>query len=137
MKANADKNIEELVSKMMKETMLEKPSIDFTDAVMAQVLDIKSSQATIYTPLISKWVWCLIFTAIFALITYLSFNGSATSSGMFDVLNFGVLSKFNLSKLVPGLHVSKTTVYASTLLMLMFFIQIPILKHYLDRRLKV
>lgn len=137
MKANTDKHIEKLVDKMMKETSLETPSIDFTAHVMSQVLKIKTSQATIYKPLISKWVWYGIFISMLVLITYLSFNDSVVTGGLFEKFNLRILPKFSTPKLFSGLHFSRTSLYACVLLTLMLFIQIPILKHYIDKRLDV
>ena len=137
MKANTDKQMEDLVSKMMKESKLDKPSNDFTAKIMAQVLDIKLSKATVYEPLISQWVWYAILTAIAALVISLSFNNVQPSSGWFNTYNFELLPKFSFLKLFTSLHFSKTTIYASVLLTLMLFIQIPIIKHIMNRRLEI
>lgn len=137
MKANTEKQMEALVSKMMKEVKLEKTSSDFTSQVMAQVLDIKLSKATVYKPLISKWVWYTILATITVLVIYLSFNNVQASSTWFDAYNFELLPKFSFLKLFTSLHFSKTTIYASVLLTLMLFIQIPIIKHIMNRRLEI
>ena len=93
MKANTDKHIEKFVDKMMKETTLDTPSVDFTAQVMSQVLKIKISQTTVYKPLISKWVWYGIFISMLGLIAYLSFNSSAVSGGLLEKFNLGTLPK--------------------------------------------
>ncbi len=134
MKANIDKQVEELVSKMMKETILEKPSNNFTAHVMAQVTDINLSKAYVYKPLISKWVWYILFVAVSSLVIYLLFNNGQPSNGWLYNLNFS--SKFNFMKGLSSFHYSKTTVYACVLLTVMLFIQIPILKHHMDKRLE-
>ena len=137
MKAKTDKEIEKLIDKMMKETTLESPSLDFTSQVMSQVLKIKTSQTTVYKPLISKWVWYGIFISMLGLIAYLSFNSSAVSGGLLEKFNLGTLPKFSMPNLFSGLHFSKTTIYACVLLTLMLFIQIPIIKHVMNRRLEI
>ena len=137
MKANTDKYIEKFVDKMMKEISLETPSVDFTAQIMSQVLKIKTSQTTVYKPLISKWVWYGIFISMLGLIAYLSFNSSAVSGGLLEKLNLGTLLKFSMPNLFSGLHFSKTTIYACVLLTVMLFIQIPILKHHMGKRLEV
>jgi len=137
MKANTDKHIEKFVDKMMKETNLDTPSVDFTAQVMSQVLKIKTSQTTVYKPLISKWVWYGIFISMLGLIAYLSFNSSSVSGGLLEKFNLGTLPKFSMPNLFSGLHFSKTTIYACVLLTLMLFIQIPIIKHVMNRRLEI
>ena len=137
MKANTDKHIEKFVDKMMKETTLDTPSVDFTAQVMSQILKIRTSQATVYKPLISKWVWYGIFISMLGLIAYLSFNSSSVSGGLLEKFNLGTLPKFNIPNLFSGLHFSKTTIYACVLLTLMLFIQIPIIKHVMNRRLEI
>lgn len=137
MKAKVDKDIEKLIDKMMKETTLESPSLDFTSQVMSQVLKIKTNDATVYKPLISKWIWYGIFISMLGLTTYLSFNDSAVSGGLFEKYNFEILPKFSISNIFSGLHFSRTTFYACILLTVMLFIQIPILKHHMDKRLEV
>lgn len=137
MKVNTDKHIEKFVDKMMKEISLDTPSVDFTAQIMSQVLKIKTSQTTVYKPLISKWVWYGIFISMLGLITYLSFNDSAVSAGLLEKFNLGTLPKFSMPNLFSGLHFSKTTIYACVLLTLMLFIQIPIIKHVMNRRLEI
>jgi len=137
MKAKTDKEIEKLIDKMMKETTLESPSLDFTSQVMSQVLKIKTNKAMVYKPLISKWIWYGIFISMLGLMTYLLFNDSAVSGGLFEKYNFGTLPKFRMSNIFSGLHFSRTTLYACVLLTIMLFIQIPILKHHMDKRSEV
>lgn len=137
MKTNTDKDTEKLIDKMMKETTLESPSLNFTAQIMSQVLKIKTSQTTVYKPLISKWVWYGIFISMLGLIAYLPFNDSAVSGGLLEKLNLGTLPKFSMPNLFSGLHFSKTTIYACVLLTVMLFIQIPILKHHMGKRLEV
>lgn len=137
MKANTDKHIEKFVDKMMKETTLDTPSVDFTAQVMSQVLKIKTSQTTVYKPLISKWVWYGIFISMLGLIAYLSFNSSAVSGSLLEKFNLGTFPKFNMPNLFSGLQFSKTTIYACVLLTLMLFIQIPIIKHVMNKRLEI
>lgn len=71
MKANEDKNIEKLVDHIMKDTILESPSFDFTSKIMSQVLATKTSDVTVYKPLISRTTFIAIFGFIIALFIYL------------------------------------------------------------------
>ena len=137
MKANTDKHIEKFIDKMMKETSLDTPSVSFTVQIMSKVLKINTSQTTVYEPLISKWVWFGLFISMLGIITYLSFNDSAISGGLLEKFNLGILPKFSMLNFFSGLHFSKSTFYACVLLTVMLFIQIPILKYYIDKRFEV
>jgi hypothetical protein len=130
MKVNEDKNIEKLIDHLMKDTMLESPSFDFTSKVMSQVLEIKTSNVTTYKPLISKPVFIALFSGLTAVLTYLFFNGNASSNNAFLHLNYNLLHDFP----VETFRFSKITVYSVVLTTLMLFIQIPLLKNYFDRK---
>lgn len=142
MNANTDKHIEKLVDKMMKETSLETPSLDFTDKVMNQVLALSSSKATVYKPLISKKGWVLISLGFIAITSYIIFGFKTEPSDFMGSIDFSLLSNnkitHTLSSLkVPSLSIPKTYGYALMLLGLMICIQIPFLKHYLSQRYKI
>ena len=137
MDRNTDKQIEKLVEKMMKGTSLETPSFNFTDMVMAKVLETKTSQVTVYRPLISKWIWYLVFAGIFGLMIYLNFTDLNETTGLFESLNLKTLPSFNISKAMESFHFSKITMYACIFLAIMLFIQIPVLKHYMDKQIEL
>ncbi len=71
MKKNVDKQIENLVDKVMKQSTLETPSIDFTSHIMVQVEAAKQSTSTTYQPLISKRVWAIISIGFIAFVGYI------------------------------------------------------------------
>lgn len=130
---NNNKNIEELIDKLMSKDTLEQPSLDFTDKVMSKVEAISNSKATVYEPLISKKVWILILTGFIALVVYNVFNKpSATGS---------LLERFNISGLfvnpfqVLSFDFSAIMVYAFVLLAIMISIQVPLLKYYFNKRM--
>lgn len=53
----SDKNIEQLIEKMMAEDKLQSPSFDFTSKIMAEVHVLEEKKLKAYKPLISKPVW--------------------------------------------------------------------------------
>ena len=127
-----DKRIEDLVNKLMTADSLEQPSFDFTDKVMSKVEAISNSTSTVYKPLISKPVWILIVVAFLALVGYIIFNEPSTNSSL--------LERFDLSGVSNPLenisfNFSKTLMYAMVLMAIMFSIQIPVLKHYFNKRM--
>ncbi len=78
MKENEDKNMEQFIGRVMKETPLESPSYNFTSKVMANVLAVDKSKATVYKPIISQKGWVLIFAGIIAVLLYLLLSDQYT-----------------------------------------------------------
>jgi hypothetical protein len=135
MKENEDKNMEQYVQKVIKKTLLESPSHDFTAKVMANVLAMDKSKATVYKPLISKTGWIIIFGGIIATMVYFIINGGAQTGGhswSFDLSGKDFIKMFSSLHLFQFSRVTVNVIVVSTILM---FIQITLLKNYLDKRL--
>ena len=131
MKIKEDKNIENLVEKMMSDSSLETPSFDFTSRVMSEVMATKK-KAIYYQPVISKRGWFVIFAAIGGLITWFIFTGYS-QNGTGSDLTFTNTDK--IFKAFSGFQFSVITINIILLAMLMMFIQIILLKGYLNKRL--
>lgn len=121
------KKIEHLTKKWIQEAGLKNPSAAFEMKILERIEHKPLLQKT--TPLISKTGWFIvsfIFVASVALLyvypsELLSFKGDKVSA-LFNKI--GGLKK---------LSVSKTTQYAFLFLAL-FLVQLPFLKHYLDKQ---
>lgn len=137
MNDNVDKNIERLVDKTMKHSELESPSLDFTNVVMAQVNALDRSTITTYQPLISKPMWFVIFTIALAIVLYVFFGTTTSESGWLNTIDLSVLTDNKFSNAFFGFKVSKIVTYAIVLFGFMLFIQVPMLKHYFDKRIAV
>jgi len=138
MKDNEDKYLDDLNRKIITEGSIESPSLNFTDLVMSQIELISSSTKIIYKPLISKTNWILILIGFSALVVYVCVTGvEINSSGWLSEISNSILSKNKISQLLPGLKMSKTVIYTIILFGIMFSIQIPILKHYLNKRFEI
>ena len=135
MKRNEDKNIEQFVDKVMKETPLESPSRDFTSKVMANVLAMDKSKATVYKPLISKTGWVLIFGGIIATMVYFIINGGAQAEGQPWSFGPGIKDFIKTFNNVHLFQLSRVTVNVIVVSMILIFIQIALLKNHLDKRL--
>jgi hypothetical protein len=131
---NTDKQIETLVDKMMKESTIEQPSFDFTNSVMSQVEALSKSKSLVYKPLISKKIWVLVSVGFIALVLFSIFGTLPESKGWFDTLGFNTNSIHKLFNAIPTFKLPKTTFYALIMLSVMIFIQIPVLKHYMNKR---
>lgn len=132
MKENANKHIDHFVDKVMKSSKLETPSFDFTAKVMSQITVPSKSAVTVYEPLISKTTWGILLVLTAGMVGFSIFSQESTSLGWFDKLDFSIVSN-----LFSGVKISQTTMYSLLMLGVMIFIQIPLLKHYFNKRLEV
>ena len=127
-----DKQMDNLVKKVIVKASLETPSFDFTVQIMTQLVAKKQSESTIYKPLISRTVWIAIFVGFGVLIAYSFFGIQQESQNWirdFDGLTYSaIFNKF------PKITVSKTVLYALVSLSVMILIQVSVLKDYLDKR---
>ena len=133
MKNKEDKNIEKLVDKMMKETPLETPSFDFTSTIMSAVWASDKKNSFSYKPVISKRGWFIILSAIGGLISWLIFNGY-TQNNTATNFDFSFINPGRMLNLLSGFQFSGTTATIMLIAMTMIFIQIILLKGYLNKR---
>jgi len=125
----SDKNIENLIDKMMAENTLESPSMDFTSKIMSHVLESEKSKSKVYKPLISKTTWILIGIALAFLFIYnVYFVGTENN------LDIGKSYTDKISAIVSGIHISKTIIYAILIVPFMILIQVGVLKNYFDKK---
>jgi len=129
MKENANKYLDQFVDKVMKTSKLETPSFDFTAKVMSQVSATSKSTVTVYKPLISKTVWGILLVLGAGLVVFSIFSKDNTTLGWFDQLDFS-----KVSNVFSGVKISQTTMYSLLMFGVMLFIQIPLLKHYFNKR---
>jgi len=133
MKKNANKQLEDLVDKALSNASLDTPSFGFTQQVMQQVHAFEPSKITTYKPLISKMGWFCISLAIIGVFVFLVLGNSAEPSNAFNVIQFNVSFK----NIFSGFAFSGTLKYALILFAVMLCIQVPLLKHYFNRRMKM
>jgi flagellar biosynthesis protein FlhB len=133
MKNKEDKNIETLVEKMMKDTSLQITSFDFTSKVMSEVLAIDKKPSVSYKPVISKCGWFIIFAAISGLIIWLIFNRYTFNETTTNP-DFSFINTDNILKIFSRFEFSNITTNIILLAITMIFIQIVLLKSYLNQR---
>lgn len=125
----SDKNIENLIEKMMAENTLQSPSADFTSNIMSKILIAEEVKIKPYKPLISISTWIFIGVALALLIIYnVYFTGTENN------LEIGKSYTDKISAIVSGIYISKTTLYAILIVPFMILIQIGILKNYFDKK---
>jgi hypothetical protein len=128
-----EKKIEAFIDKLMSADRLEQPSLDFTDKVMLKVEAISNSTATVYKPLISKSIWYIIIGCFVALIGYIYLKEPVINNGWFNRFDLSNVSLNPLENV--SFNFSKTLMYAVVLLAIMVSIQVPLLKHYFNKRM--
>ena len=125
----SDKNIQNLIDKMISENSLESPSIDFTSKIMSQVLVIEKSKIKAYKPLISKSTWIFIGICLIALTVYSVYSGG-------NISNLKIVNLYSdkVSSLSLGIHLSKNILYGILIVPFMILIQIGLLKNYFNKK---
>jgi hypothetical protein len=124
-----DKNLENLIEKMMAETTLQSPSADFTSNLMSQILVAEKAKIKPYKPLISASTWIFIGVCLALLVVYNIFFAGAENN-----LEIGKSYTDKISAVVSGIHISKTTLYAILIVPFMVLIQVGVLKNYFDKK---
>ncbi|OUS02111.1 hypothetical protein A9Q86_05520 [Flavobacteriales bacterium 33_180_T64] len=134
MNENADKQLDDLARKVIGRSTVESPSFDFTQTIMTQIKQLKTSKITTYVPLISKRIWGVLALAMTAVFAYFIFGTSTTDSGWFTNLGLERFSNFEFEIPLANLGLSQIMIYAIVLFAVMLCVQIPILKRYFDKR---
>ena len=137
MEKHLDKKLQKLSNKMMKESGLEKPSFNFTDAVMERVEKVSVNQITEYKPLISKQAWFIIAVALLPIAYVIVSNSSSSANNWFDTIDFNSLFNYQFIDSLFSVTISKTVMYTIVLFGIMLCVQIPILKNHFDKRFEV
>lgn len=128
----SDKNIEQLIDKMMAEEKLQSPSFDFTSKIMSEVLVLEEKKLKTYKPLISKSVWIFIGLALLGLVIYVSLF--SVSQNNLEIEKMGELYSDKISNTFSGIHLSKNILYAILIVPFMILVQVGILKNYFDKK---
>jgi hypothetical protein len=136
MQDHTEQHLDKLAKKVMQSAPLEKPSLDFTANIMAKVDAIVTNNITVYKPLISKRTWLVIAILVVGSLSYGVFGSGLEGLSWFDKVDLSIFSNNKITDAISGVKFSKTLIYAVGLCGLVFFIQIPMMKHYLDKRLE-
>ena len=136
MKEHTEQHLDKLAKKVMQSSLLESPSLDFTANIMAKVEASATSHVTVYKPLISKKAWLLISILVIGSLSYGIFGNGLESLGWFDSIDYSIISNNKVTEAISGITFSKTLMYAVGLCGLLFFVQIPMMKYYFDKRLE-
>lgn len=125
----SDKNLENLIDKMMSENTLQSPSADFTSNLMSQILVAEKAKIKPYRPLISTSMWIFIGAVAILLVAY-----NFLFAGAENNLEIGKTYTDKITAIFSGIHISKNILYAFLIVPIMMLIQIGVLKNYFDKK---
>ena len=128
-----EKRIEVFVDKLMSNETLEHPALDFTDKVMSKVNAISNSTVTVYKPLIPKFIWYVIIGGFLTLVGYVYLKEPVINKVWYNRIDFSHISLNQFGDI--SFDFSSTLMYAVVLMALMVSIQVPLLKHYFNKRM--
>lgn len=135
MQEYTEQQLDALAKKMMHSSKREKPSMDFTANVMNNIEHAVIGETIVYKPLISKGAWFIIIAIVVGVTAYLSL-GNVQGVSWFDNVDFSTISNNRLVNTLSGITISKTLTYAIGICGLLFFVQIPLMKYLMDKRLE-
>jgi hypothetical protein len=130
---NNDKKIDQFIDRLMSSDALEQPTKDFTDKVMLKIESIHESTALVYKPLISKSVWFVILGCFMAAVASVYVKEPIANNGWFNKFEWSNIYVNPFENLVFSF--SPALMYAFVFLTLMIGIQVPLLKHYFNKRM--
>ncbi len=138
MKGNENKELDILLKKMVKEAGLESPSVHFTDQILYKIQHVKQqSSATVYQPLISRTTWGLLAMALLGIFFY-SIFGTVNSVRLWSSIeNIDFLSKYDLLTKLANSPISETLSYSILGLSFFVYLQLYLLKRYMDKRVSL
>lgn len=129
-----NKELEQFVNKLMKEVSYEKPSEDFTNKVMDNIEEIKTSlSATTYEPLISSRAWIGIALCLITALCLVYFNNDSSPADWIPQLRWPEITMNPFEEI--DLNLPSIVTYALALFALMLIVQASFLKTYLNNRI--
>ena len=135
MQEYTEQQLDVLAKKMMHSSKREKPSMDFTANVMKNIEHAVIGETIVYKPLISKRAWFIIIAIVVGVAAYVTL-GNVQGVSWFDNVDFSTVSNNRLVNTLSGITISKTLTYAIGICGLLFFVQIPLMKYLMDKRLE-
>jgi hypothetical protein len=135
MKQHTEQHLDKLAKKVIKSSAIESPSLDFTADVMKQVEQVSENETLTYKPLISKYGWLCIIAILVGVSVYM-IVGNIDNPSWLGTIDFDIVNN-KIPALFSGLKISKTFLYAIGFFGLVFFIQIPLMKHVINKRLEL
>jgi len=135
MEENKDKQLDDFVKKVVKNTGLETPSDDFTQSIMSKIVaQNEKSMATRYKPLISKTSWLVLGSIALFLLAYAIFGNLDLNVSWIPRIDEVAPVEIRFFNTLANLQLPNTLVYSLTGLTFFIYVQIILLKKHLENR---
>lgn len=135
MEENKDKQLDDFVKKVVKNTGLETPSDDFTQSIMSKIVaQNEKSMATRYKPLISKTSWLVLASIALFLLAYAIFGNLDLNVSWIPRIDEVAPVEIRFFNTLANLQLPNTLVYSLTGLTFFIYVQIILLKKHLENR---
>ena len=102
---------------------------------MKQIEHVSIGESIAYKPLISKHGWFGIIAILVGISLYMIL-GNVESLSMLESVDYSVISNNKVTDALSSIKFSKTLMYAVGFFGLVFLIQIPLMKHHMNKRLE-
>ena len=136
MKEDKDKKLDAFVRKAIIEAGLDGPSFDFTRSVLSKIqADAQKSKVFVYRPLISKSVWLVILITIAGVFAYSIWGNPSSEINWLTVLKLNRFAEFNLLANSLNFYISNTIIYSFVGLAFFVWVQVFLLKSYMNKRI--
>lgn len=132
----SERELEKLAGKIFRDDTLNVPSLDFTSKVMSRIEVARHHSITAYVPLISRKVWGILGLGLLGTFLFSFLTEDQNKVGIW--YNNFELPQFQLPNILdrlPAIPISDTLVYGILAFTLFLYVQIFILKKYMDGRL--
>ncbi|WP_339716224.1 hypothetical protein [uncultured Kriegella sp.] len=136
MEKEIDKELDGFVGRLLRETPMESPSLNFTSKIMARVETVTPNELFIYRPLISKHVWggialVLFIGCLLAIFGNFEMEYPLLSFMGIDRPNFDLFTNLSLFSM------PNTLIYGVLGFSFFACIQIVLIKYQFDKRFMV
>ena len=135
MKEHIEQQLDKLTKKAMISASVKSPSVDFTSNLMKEIEHVSIGETIAYKPLISKYGWFGIIAILTGVSVYMMV-GNVEGFTLLETVDYSIISNNKVTDALSGIKFSKTLMYAIGLFGLVFFIQIPLMKHIMNKRLE-
>ena len=136
MKTGSDQQLDKFNKRIFKETGIESPRSDFTQAVLKQIELSGNNSILTYRPLISFKAWIFIIIAALSALS-IALMVSWEPVAWLKVLNKPYEFAWSFSDLLPNLKLSTPVLYSAVLFGVLLLVQIGYLSSYFNKRLQV
>lgn len=125
----------QLIQKRIKEEGLEKPSLNFTNAVISKIEAQKVSNVEIDNkPLIPKYFWYSGAAILLIIFSYLIYGNVDLGFNWIPEEKISQIEQINLFERLPDINISNIYVYAFIGLAFFVGLQIVLLKNHFNKR---